>query len=94
MSLCDFTAFLRVPFTDADLLHYILKYVFEVYEAKVFQTDLQKIPKKRRLRFDGFSYRGFFLNVVMRLLNSKSHAPAPVVVGIPVQIDGASGGLA
>ncbi|CBK19767.2 uncharacterized protein [Blastocystis hominis] len=60
MSLCDFTAFLRVPFTDADLLHYILKYVFEVYEAKVFQTDLQKIPKKRRLRFDGFSHRGFF----------------------------------
>ena len=59
MSLCDFTAFLRVPFTDADLLHYILKYVFEVYEAKVFQTDLQKIPKKRRLRFDGFSHRGF-----------------------------------
>ena len=54
MSLCDFTAFLRVPFTSADFLHYILKYVFEPYESKIFQTDLQKIPKKRRLRFDGF----------------------------------------
>ena len=59
MSLCDFTAFLRVPFTSADFLHYILKYVFEVYEAKVFQTDLQKIPKKRRLRFDGFPFSQF-----------------------------------
>ena len=76
MSLCDFTAFLRVPFTSADFLHYILKYVFEPYESKIFQTDLQKIPKKRRLRFD-----------VMRLLNAKNPGPAPQVVGIPVQVD-------
>ena len=72
MSLCDFTAFLRVPFTDADLLHYILKYIFEVYEAKVFQTDLQKIPKKRRLRFDGCPYRGF----------SRSHAASELQIAL------------
>ena len=53
MSLCDFTAFLRVPFSEGDFLHYLLKYVFEVYEEKMQGMELQRIPKKDRLRYQG-----------------------------------------
>ena len=54
MSLCDFTAFLKVPFSESDFLHYLLKYVFEVYEEKTQGIELQRMPKKERLRYQGF----------------------------------------
>ena len=43
MSLCDFSAFLRLPFSTSYFLHYLLKYAFEIYEAKMLNTELQKI---------------------------------------------------
>ena len=54
MSLCDFTAFLKVPFSESDFLHYLLKYVFEVQEEKTQGVELQRIPKKNRLRYQGY----------------------------------------
>lgn len=53
MSLCDFTAFLRIPFSESDFLHYVLKYVFEPYESHFMKAPLQRIPKKNRLRYQG-----------------------------------------
>ena len=53
MSLCDFSAFLRIPFSESDFLHYILKYVFEPFESRLLGVSLQKVPKKQRLRFQG-----------------------------------------
>ena len=55
MSLCDFSAFLRIPFSESDFLHYILKYVFEPFESRLLGVSLQKVPKKQRLRFQGLS---------------------------------------
>lgn len=53
MSFCDFSAFLRLPFSASDFLHYLLKYVYEMYETRIMNVELQKIPRKDRLRYQG-----------------------------------------
>lgn len=53
MTLCPFTAFLRTPFTNADFLHYLLKYTFEKVEERIWKQPLQRVPRKSRLRFQG-----------------------------------------
>ena len=55
MSMCDFTAFLRYPFSFTDYLHYVLRYVFEVHELKIKNKDLKRIVKQERLRFQSSS---------------------------------------
>lgn len=85
MSLCDFSAFLRWPFSMADFLHYILKYVFEIYEAQIMNMELQKIPKKHRLRYQG-TVTMIILNVVMKYMNKLPEDDDYLLVGIPVAI--------
>ncbi|KAK8820330.1 hypothetical protein WA577_006395 [Blastocystis sp. JDR] len=79
MSLCDFTAFLKVPFSESDFLHYLLKYVFEVYEEKTQGIELQRMPKKERLRYQ----------VMARLSRLHSNEDFKVVgIPVPVQLSG------
>lgn len=85
MSLCDFTAFLRIPFSESDFLHYLLKYVFEPYESLFMKSPLQKIPKKNRLRYQG-SVIWICLCVVMERLSNPPENKNYKLVGIPVPI--------
>ena len=86
MSLCDFSAFLRLPFSTSDFLHYLLKYAFEIYEAKMLNTELQKISKKDRLRYQSNHYTISFSYLVMNNVKKLPESNDYPVVGIPVVI--------